>query len=104
MAKKVNMIDKWDCDYARNQVVDALKKYPNETHFGYLMFSCEGYGDVEIITATGRATCRQCGEKIAKGVRAIKGAYDFNGMGGWTACDVQIHLADCGEVSVPVVK
>lgn len=58
------------------------------------------YGTPEIITATGRARCRSCGEKITKGQQALKFFYDFSACGSWTAIEVQIHLRpeDCATV------
>ena len=53
------------------------------------------YGNVEVFTATGRATCRDCGEKIKRGALALKVGYDFNGSGSWTACEIQIHALQC---------
>ena len=53
------------------------------------------YGNIEVIHATGRATCRSCGEKIKKGEKAIRFCYDFTGCGSWTAQLVQVHLYTC---------
>ena len=53
------------------------------------------FGIVEIIPATGRATCRVCGKKISKGSKAVKFMWDFTGSGSWTLIECQIHLEDC---------
>jgi len=53
------------------------------------------FGIVEIIPATGRATCRVCGKKIAKGSKAVKFMWDFTGSGSWTLIECQIHLEEC---------
>jgi len=57
------------------------------------------YGDdrPQQIVGTGRAVCRHCGEKIAKGSPALQFAWDFNACGSWTATTVQIHLACNGR-------
>jgi len=52
-------------------------------------------GTLEVVEATGRAVCRCCGEKIAKGELAIQYFYDFTGSGSWTAVKVQIHAGAC---------
>jgi len=54
-------------------------------------------GTLEVVEATGRAVCRCCGEKIAKGDLAIQYFYDFTGSGSWTAVKVQIHARACGS-------
>jgi hypothetical protein len=49
------------------------------------------YGGVREVVASGRATCRCCGQKIAKGVPALTFAWDFDSCGSWTATTVSIH-------------
>lgn len=59
----------------------------------YGSFDTNCYIDgLELVTGTGRATCRLTGEKIAKGEQAIKGLYDFTGGGSYTAAWVQISV------------
>lgn len=46
--------------------------------------------------ATGRSTCRGCGEKIAKGESALFGFYDFScNYGSWTSTAIWFHQHDC---------
>lgn len=77
--------------------------------FGYLqrmyangdyLSTLEGIGQPEVITGTGRATCRICGKKIKKGEIAIRFAYDGEGNA-WTAIEMQIH-AHQKDCSVPL--
>lgn len=49
------------------------------------------YGAPEVILGTGRAACRCCGQRIAKGAESLRFAWDFNGSGSWTAQEIQIH-------------
>lgn len=51
--------------------------------------------------ATGRSRCRCCGEKIAKGTRAIHFNYDFVGCGSWTISSCWIHAEECESVPTP---
>jgi hypothetical protein len=53
-------------------------------------------GDFGIVEGTGRATCRECGVRIAKGESAIECFYDHGG-GSWTSTRMLIHLNDCGD-------
>ena len=58
---------------------------------------------MELVIASGRASCRQCGQKIAKGEQAIKGCYDVSQGGNpWLMSDVQIHLHDCKKEKIDV--
>ena len=93
----LELISHDECEYARRNVARIAEETGEgwEKRLGALSFSRDGLGDVEIVDGTGRARCRQCGERIRKGERAIKGYYDFNGCGSWTAVTVQIHLHDC---------
>jgi hypothetical protein len=54
-------------------------------------------GAPERIAGTGRATCRNCGKKIAKDIPAMRFYWDFHGCGSWTATLVQLHEnpSDC---------
>jgi hypothetical protein len=56
------------------------------------------YGCLELVTATGRATCKECGQKIAKGMMSLRFYWDFKGSGSWTAQASQIHFLDCPAV------
>jgi hypothetical protein len=49
------------------------------------------YSSVDKKIATGRATCRCCGQKIAKGEVALYFAYDFTGSGSYTAVWCWMH-------------
>ena len=53
------------------------------------------YGALERVTGTGRARCRCCGKKIAKGERELRFYWDFNGCGSWTAVECHVHEKDC---------
>lgn len=47
-------------------------------------------------TASGRATCRSCGQRIDKGEAALVGFYDFtHNYGSWTSVRLWIHVQDC---------
>ena len=54
---------------------------------------------IEIKESSGRAHCRQCGNKIAKGEKSILFPYSFTdgSYNGWTAIDCQIHYDDCSS-------
>lgn len=58
-----------------------------------------GCGEVAVVVATGRAMCRQCGRRIAKGEEALATVYDFLGGGlagdPWTGTEIKIHRVDC---------
>lgn len=47
---------------------------------------------------SGRATCRACGQKIAKGDPCVRFAWDYQGSGSWTAIVSCIHATDCTNV------
>lgn len=51
----------------------------------------------EIVKASGRATCRACGERIAKGAPALAFYYNFNNDNPFTDTKVYIHAAPCRE-------
>jgi hypothetical protein len=53
------------------------------------------YGPVEVVVGTGRARCRACGQKIAKGVTALAWAEDMGGSGSFTATRIQMHAEPC---------
>lgn len=59
-------------------------------------------GDVEFKTESGRATCRCCGEKIAKGSTGLVFRYDFTGRGNYAATNCHIHDYDCSSKSTPI--
>lgn len=54
-----------------------------------------GYDDPVTVVASGRATCRACGERIAKGEPAIRVAHDFHGSGSFTLTTVYLHAGAC---------
>lgn len=54
-------------------------------------------GPPERVEATGRARCRNCGNRIGKGLPAIRWAHDFNGSGSFTAMVCYVHAQDCGH-------
>lgn len=61
------------------------------------------YGSIEHgLKATGRARCRCCGDKIAKGTDEIRFYWDFNGCGSWTAVECHIHASPCESGNVKV--
>lgn len=72
-----------------------LRTMREQAQAGEHIYPIDVGADPEIVTGTGRATCRCCGEKIKKGEPAIKFYYDFAGCGSWTAVEVQIHVKDC---------
>jgi hypothetical protein len=53
------------------------------------------YGTLEFVVATGRAKCRACGKKIAKGERCLRFAWDFHACGSFTAQTVHMHEQEC---------
>ncbi len=53
------------------------------------------YGPVDVVVGTGRARCRACGEKIAKGVTALAWLEDMGGSGSFTATRIQMHAEPC---------
>jgi hypothetical protein len=53
---------------------------------------------IEGRTATGRATCRCCGKRIARGDQELVFPYSFTDGGSynsWTAVEIHIHREDC---------
>lgn len=77
-----NVIPGWNCTDIRNGKT-----------------SCVEYGVVERgIATTGRATCRCCGQRIAKGEEVLRFPWDFAKCGSFTATNVQIHAAACVAV------
>ena len=78
------MIQPWEAESIREKF--ATKGHPD-------------YGVIEAKIGTGRATCRECGEKIAKGKNAIQFCYDFTGCGSWTVVEIQIHVESCTKVA-----
>lgn len=54
----------------------------------------------QIRQASGRATCRGCGELIPAGERALRFGYSFTLGGSFTATDVWLHLPACPGVPV----
>ena len=56
------------------------------------------YGKSEVRAATGRATCRCCGLRVAKGEPALHFAWDFHGSGSWTLSPACLHWWACEEV------
>ena len=50
------------------------------------------------VSASGRARCRECGDRIAKGDAAIPIYVSFSdgSYNPWTATAAYIHFADCG--------
>lgn len=57
-----------------------------------------GQGDTTVVVASGRAVCRCCGKKIAKGLLALRG-YDNNDGATYSAITVYVHAnkADCAQ-------
>lgn len=55
------------------------------------------YGVRRTEIATGRATCRVCGKKIAKGEVAYAFPWDITGYGSNTATTIHIHAGACDE-------
>ena len=81
--------------YQMKKATNEIAKDPSKASEYELTFT-EGIGPKpEIVVSTGRATCRFCGKKIAKGARALKFFHDFNGCGSWTAVEIQVHLDGC---------
>jgi hypothetical protein len=62
-------------------------KHPQGAEYG---------GRPEREEATGRARCRSCGQRIAKGAPVIRWAHDYQGSGSWTAIQSFVHADDCG--------
>lgn len=59
---------------------------------------CQNYGGPpELRIATGRARCRVCGERIAKGEQCVYVVHDFQGSGSFTAIACYLHAHDCSE-------
>jgi hypothetical protein len=96
--KPVTLIDAYDCIKTREYVKLDLERDPERKRFSQSFTGNGGCGALELVIGTGRATCRQCGEKIAKGESAIKGCYDVSqGANPWLMSDVQIHLRECTD-------
>jgi hypothetical protein len=56
----------------------------------------------QVVDATGRAVCRQCGHKIEKGTKAVKFVHDFGGCGSFTATEAYIHAFESSCTSPTV--
>jgi hypothetical protein len=74
------LMTKWDVTMVRNHVNGKGAK------------PVDVYGEIEKVTATGRATCRCCGQKIVKGDEALQFMMDLVGSGSWTATTAYLHL------------
>jgi hypothetical protein len=81
----MNLLTDWETARVRE---DFDKSNPNSPRF-------VEFGILEPLVATGRATCRACGQRIAKGEPSAKFAWDFNGCGSWTAQEIHIHRFQC---------
>ncbi len=90
--KTFDTINKYNVERIR----EACKVWRLESD-GRRTFNCWAieYGQPEIVVATGRARCRCCGQKIAKGETVLKFSYDFHGCGSWTAQTVHMHVSGC---------
>lgn len=87
MSKEIQLLRPHDYEY----VLEAYRK-------GEHMYERYGIGpDPKVVEATGRASCRICGLKIAKGIKAITWMWDAEGNS-WTARDVYIHADGCPGV------
>ena len=79
-----HLIHSWEAVQIRRMKVDAVGG---------------GCGSVGEVQATGRAVCRSCGEKIARGSTALETCYDFHGGGlagdPYTGQMIQIHKDLC---------
>lgn len=80
-AKRENLITDWS-------VVKIREALPGQS---YVI----EYGVLEHVEASGRARCKACGQKIAKGEPCLRFAWDFRGCGSWTAQTVHMHAAAC---------
>lgn len=89
-----NMLWQSEADAVRAKLAKERANYAGVMDF-WPPTDVTEFGTVEIIKATGRATCRCCGQRIAKGVEALRFPYDFTGSGSWTAQDIQIHAEHC---------
>lgn len=57
-------------------------------------------GPPTIQIGTGRARCRACGQRIARGDGAVLWAHDYQGSGSWTAIQSYIHASNCLDQAV----
>jgi hypothetical protein len=95
MTRQVHMLKPQDVEEIRRAVADQRVRRGERPWYyapGWV------YGEIDVITGSGRAVCRACGRRIAKGERALKIGVDFTGHGSWTVIEVQIHDRDCLEV------
>lgn len=88
----IKRILNWEADYWRARTERALAQ-----HRSLDLVDFDAPGGTEVVSGTGRATCRSCGERIQKGVPALRGYADFTGCGAWTAVQIQIHRVCPGD-------
>lgn len=84
----MNLID----EYRHKYIIEKCKRSQKENYprgWGIDEGNCY---DIEEETATGRAVCRLCGEKIKKGERCWSFGFDFSGYGSYTTQKVYIHM------------
>ncbi len=86
--KKFDLLSK----YAVARIRESIGRYKKDGHWYFPQIE---YGTPEFVTSSGRARCRCCGEKIAKGEEELKFAYDFHGCGSWTATESHMHTNGC---------
>lgn len=78
--KHMDSIARWEFEKILNG------RHPQGAEYG---------GRPELTVASGRATCRFCFGKIAKGEPAYRWAHDFQGCGSWTVITSYVHGYDC---------
>jgi hypothetical protein len=84
MARTVRLLRSWEVRAMRQEMPRA---------------AMHGWGDVALVTASGRSVCRCCGQRIKKGDSALVTLYSFDGSGfegnPWNCVDVFIHAGPC---------
>jgi len=75
-------------------IADEIRRDAKQARRGRFWTQWSTTSEGEICTATGRARCRCCGEKIAKGLVALR-VFSDRGAGTWTAVWEYLHAEGC---------
>ena len=89
----MKLMQQYQADEVRAAAQRAPKRSPEgEEHYTSTWVE---YGVIKRAVGTGRATCRCCGLKIARGAPTLTFPWDFHACGSWTATQATIHFDAC---------
>ncbi len=92
----IKLLDKSDAEHIRKVTADRAKyTYSHNANIVSLPLFVAYQGDGTIKPATGRATCRLCGNKIAKNYGAQLSFFYDEEQNSWTAKEYHVHADGC---------